>query len=192
MKNKGSLLILTGSLLIFFSFLLIIYNVKESTQAEKNVVKTVEKLALELPETAKEPFVMPQIEMPEIEIDGNTYIGVLKLPSLSQELPVMSGWSYPKLKLAPCRYQGSAYEKDLIIMAHNYPAHFGSLKELSVGETVTFTDVDGNIFYYEVAELEILDPFQTEAMEAGEWDLTLFTCTLGGQRRVTVRCLQKE
>lgn len=187
MKNKGSLLILTGSLLIFFSFFLLIYNVKESTQAEKNVVKTVEKLTLELPETAKEPFVMPQIE-----IDGNTYIGVLKLPSLSQELPVMSGWSYPKLKLAPCRYQGSAYEKNLIIMAHNYPAHFGSLKELSVGETVTFTDVDGNIFYYEVAELEILDPFQTEAMEAGEWDLTLFTCTLGGQSRVTVRCLQKE
>lgn len=192
MKNKGSLLILTGSLLIFFSFFLITYNVKESTQAEKNVVKTVEKLTLELPETAKEPFAMPQIEMPEIEIDGNTYIGVLKLPSLSQELPVMSGWSYPKLKLAPCRYQGSAYEKDLIIMAHNYPAHFGSLKELSVGETVTFTDVDGNIFYYEVAELEILDPFQTEAMQAGEWDLTLFTCTLGGQSRVTVRCLQKE
>ncbi len=27
-----------------------------------------------------------------------------------------------------------------------------------------------------------------EEMITGDWDLTLFTCTLGGQTRVTVRC----
>jgi sortase A len=27
-----------------------------------------------------------------------------------------------------------------------------------------------------------------EEMESDEWDLTLFTCTIGGKSRVTIRC----
>ena len=60
------------------------------------------------------------------------------------------------------------------------------------GEIITFTDMDGNVFFYEVAEIEILDPYAKEEMLSGEWDLTLFTCTYGGQERVTVRCIVKE
>ena len=51
-----------------------------------------------------------------------------------------------------------------------------------------FTDVDGNVYNYEVAELETLQPAAVDEMKSGEWDLTLFTCTIGGQTRVTVRC----
>ena len=35
--------------------------------------------------------------------------------------------------------------------------------------------------------LEILQPTAVEEMTAGEFDLTLFTCTYGGKSRVTVR-----
>lgn len=192
MKNKGALWILTGSLLILLSFLLIFYNLTESTRAGERAMAVTQKLAEELPETTEAPVEMPGREMPEIEIDGNGYIGVLEIPALSRTLPVMSSWSYPKLKIAPCRYQGSVYEKNLIVMAHNYASHFGSLKKLSLGEILTFTDVDGNVFRYEVMELELLDPFMTEELEAGDWDLTLFTCTPGGQSRVTVRCMLKS
>ena len=31
-----------------------------------------------------------------------------------------------------------------------------------------------------------------EEMRAGEWDLTLFTCTYDGRARVTVRCIRTE
>lgn len=31
-----------------------------------------------------------------------------------------------------------------------------------------------------------------EEMESGDWDLSLFTCTLGGSYRVTVRCERTE
>lgn len=54
---------------------------------------------------------------------------------------------------------------------------------------ITFTDVDGNMFGYEVIELETLSPFAIEEMTGGNWDLTLFTCTVGGQYRVTARCV---
>ena len=43
---------------------------------------------------------------------------------------------------------------------------------------------------YTVAELETLGKYDVEEMTSGDWDLTLFTCTYGGQSRVTVRCLR--
>lgn len=96
------------------------------------------------------------------------------------------------LRRTPCRYSGSAYRDDLILLAHNYESHFGRLKSLSPGDAVLFTDADGNEFAYEVLELEMLRPTAVEDMTAGDWDLTLFTCTLGGQARVTVRCLRTD
>ena len=80
----------------------------------------------------------------------------------------------------------------MIILAHNYSTHFGTLKDLGIGDPVTFTDADGNVFRYEVLELETLMPSAIEKMESGDWDLTLFTCTVGGQSRVTVRCVTQE
>ena len=132
----------------------------------------------------------PEMDMPEEDVDGQKYIGVLRIPDLSLELPVISNWSYPNLKNAPCRYAGSAYMNNMVIAAHNYYSHFGHLKDLSPGDEVTFTDVDGNVFQYEVSALEILSPFAVEEMTSGDWDLTLFTCTVGGQSRVTIRCAQ--
>lgn len=134
----------------------------------------------------------PEKEMPTKEVDHWFYIGVLKIPTLSLELPVLSEWSYPGLKIAPCRYAGSAYLNNMVIAAHNYSSHFGSLKRLSQGDEVTFTDMDGNVFRYEVAGIEILMPYDVEEMTGGDWDLTLFTCTIGGKSRVTVRCMQTQ
>ena len=131
----------------------------------------------------------PEMDMPENEVNGQRYIGVLRIPALSLELPDISQWSYPGLRIAPCRYTGSVYLNNMVIAAHNYNSHFGYLKNLSQGDEVTFTDVDGNVFRYEVAEVEILSPFAVEEMTGGDWALTLFTCTIGGQYRVTVRCV---
>ena len=135
------------------------------------------------------PFVQyPEMEMPTREIDGQTYIGMVEVPALELSLPVISEWTYPRLKKAPCRYVGSVYSKDMVICGHNYDRHFGRLKELAVGDEVRFTDMDGNVFFYSVCGTEQLGKYAVEDMLAGEWDLTLFTCTKGGRMRVTVRC----
>lgn len=134
----------------------------------------------------------PEVEMPTQEIDGHDYIGVLEIPKLELSLPVMAEWSYPKFKKAPCRYVGSAYTGDMIIAAHNYERHFGKIKTLELGDVVRFTDVEGNVFNYAVSGFETLGKTDVNQMEAGEWDLTLFTCTPGGAKRVTVRCIQRS
>lgn len=53
---------------------------------------------------------------------------------------------------------------NLVIAAHNYTRHFGRLKKLLPGNTVIFTDVDGNCFNYNVLETQILQPNEIKEM----------------------------
>ena len=141
----------------------------------------------DLPEDRKTPT-----EMATIKVNGYDCIGILSVPVLELELPVLTEWSYAKLKQAPCHYYGSYYEADFVIAAHNYQAHFGRLSELHSGDIVIFTDVHGVDHYYEVVLLETLIPTATEEMITSGFDLSLYTCTPGGGNRVTVRCDAKS
>ena len=132
----------------------------------------------------------PYMEMPIKTIDNHGYIGVLDIPALNISLPIMTDWSYPKLRIVPNRYLGSVYTDDMIIAGHNYRTHFGSLKLLSSGDRISFTDMDGNVFDYQVVEIEVLKGTDVQLMEDGDWDLTLFTCTIGGENRTTVRAVR--
>ncbi|MBR0447648.1 MAG: sortase [Clostridia bacterium] len=127
-------------------------------------------------------------EMPTVKVGDYDSIGILSIPVLDVELPVLTDWNYAKLKKAPCLYYGSYYEKNFVIAAHNYPAHFGRLSELQAGDLVVFTDVSGKSRAYEVVLVETLPPNATEEMITAGFDLSLYTCTRGGGSRVTVRC----
>lgn len=205
MRNKkGIPWINLGLLLIAAALLLAAYNINEERKAGESTLEASDYLEDLMPtdgskegETAAETEVPdyvldPDKEMPVKIIDGQEFIGVLEIPSLKLKLSIMNQWSYPKLKKSPCRYRGSVYKGDLVIAAHNYRTHFGRIKNLSEGDEVIFTDMDGNTFHYEVALLEILAPNAVVEMESSEWDLTLFTCTLGGASRVTVRCKRTD
>ncbi len=132
----------------------------------------------------------PEMTMPTVEVDGHMYVGFLDIPAIDRTLPVMDTWSYPNLKIAPNRFVGTPYARDMIVCAHNYDRHFGKIKTLKEGDKVTFTDVYGDRFDYEVSEVITLQPTDVEEMkDPDDWDLTLFTCTIGGATRVTVRCV---
>ena len=131
-------------------------------------------------------------KMATVEVDGYDCIGILSVPVLDLELPVLTDWSYAKLKKAPCHYYGSYYEKDFVIAAHNYKSHFGRLSKLQAGDIVVFTDINNIEHYYEVVLLETLPKNATKEMITSGFDLSLYTCTLGGGSRVTVRCNAAE
>lgn len=198
-KTKYKVMLGAGLLLIAAALALAAYNVIDAQRAARSAAQALEALSQTTAVSAAEPeeasadnapayLADPEMPMPTVSFDGNDYIGRVDIPSLGLSLPVISEWSYPRLKIAPCRYTGSAYLDNLIIAAHNYSSYFGNLNRLNTGDTVTFTDVDGNQFTYAVSLIEDLPGTAIEEMQAGEWDLTLFTCTLGGRSRVTVRC----
>lgn len=184
-----------GAVLVLAALSLFLWNQRENneagTSAEKILPQVMEQI--ETPGAGQEPEEPSYPDpydptMTEVEIDGYAYVGYLSIPSLELELPVMSEWDYTRLKIAPCRYAGSTKTDDLVICAHNYTRHFGPIRNLTPGDTVTFTDMDGVVWQYEVVAVDILAPTDVEDMTAGGYDLTLFTCTYGGASRVTVRC----
>ncbi len=127
-------------------------------------------------------------------IDSTSYLGVLYIPALGLELPVISDWSYPDLNVAPCRYSGSVEEGNLVIAAHNYSCHFGNISSLNTGDEIIFTDGEGIMYTYSVVNSELIGGRNVPAMEEGseDWDITLFTCNLSGTNRVTVRAALAE
>lgn len=202
-KKAGIAIVTLGAVLILSALLLFLYNRHQDTLAGReaesllsDVESLIENRATEPPaeiETeinptgqTEEPTIAP--ELPVVMVNGYEYVGYLEIPLLERKLPVMAEWDYDKLEISPCRQLGSSRTDDLVIAAHNYSTHFGRLKELSEGDTVVFTDMDGIVNTYSVEKIEDLDPYDVDTVLNSDYDLVLYTCTVGAKARVTVFC----
>ena len=190
-KWIGIICVFLGVVCLFCSVGFVVYNRWES----KNAAKVTESLLEDVQSVIDEKNAEQNdsvAKMATVKVDGYECIGILSVPVLDLELPVLTDWSYAKLKKAPCHYYGSYYEKDFVIAAHNYKSHFGRLSELQAGDLVVFTDASGVAHYYEVVILETLPKNATKEMITSGFDLSLYTCSVGGGSRVTVRCNAAE
>lgn len=185
MNKKGTILVITGSILIIIAGLMGIYNNYENKKAATESKKIYEKL--KNTEIEKEVNTISNKEMKIVNIDGNDYIGTINIPVLNLELPIMSDWDYSKMKISPCRYYGSIFTNDLVICAHSYDKLFGRIKNLNPDDLLIFTDMNKEEYIYKVEIIEILSPSDVKEMIESEFDLTLYTCTIDGLNRVTVR-----
>lgn len=191
--NIRKICFVLGVLLLLGAAAMTAYNLYTDWYAGEASQSIIEQM--ELPEAEEEPVAesRPAPEfwngpMPEQEIDGELYIGAVYIPAIGINLPIHTEWGTALAKTAPCRYLGSAYTGTLIIAGHNYQRHFGKLKDLQEGDRVRITDVKGSVFWYEVIGFESIDMYDIDAMQEGDWDLTLFTCDASRVRRTTVRC----
>ena len=195
-RFRGIPFILLGLVLVCAGVILVLYNGWDSDRAGKASQEIVDQLdqiigeaepVLKLPNFTEKP----DQEMPTEEIDGYLYIGVLELPAIDRRLPVMEEWDYERLRISPCRYEGSYFTDDLVICAHNYERHFSPIKSIDLGADVYFTTVDGVVYHYVVTNRETVEPTHVDEMidnSSGDWQLSLFTCNTGGQTRCAVRC----
>ena len=199
-KKTGIAIVTAGAVLILSALLLLLYNRYEDANAGQeaeslleNVEAVIETKRIKVPVTSKRPDATPSTtpldpQIPVVMLDGYEYVGYVEIPILGLKLPVMSEWDYTRLKVAPCRQFGSSRTDDLVIAAHNYESHFGRLKDLSAGDIVTFTDMESIVNTYCVEKIETLNPNEVDAVQNSGHDLVLYTCTKGGQTRVTVFC----
>ena len=207
MKRKilGTAFVVLGAVLILIALSTVIINLWQEEMSGLNADHAMEQLWEQMtvdpvPATPDTPALLPENgstsdapefrPMPEIQVDGISYVGYLSIPALNLELPVISESTEQNLEIAPCRFFGTVYQKDFVIGGHRYRRHFRKLSTLGYGERLSFTDVEGNVYICEVAECEVLEPNQAEYLCSGDWDLSLFTCTPGGMTRVVLRCLR--
>ena len=192
-KWLGTICVILGIACLLGAVGMVLYNRWEADSARQTSHSLLEHVQLAIREDVtrpaqSQPGEADGAEMAAVRVEGYDCVGILSIPALELELPVLTDWSYTKLKKAPCLYYGSCYESDFVIAAHNYDAHFGRLSQLQVGDAVIFTDVNGTAHAYAVVLSETLPKEATLEMIASGFDLSLYTCTPGGGNRDTVRC----
>lgn len=197
--SAGRFLVLLGVLLLMGAVGLYGYNQwvdyqagVESETAVLTLVEEIQSREVVIQEVSQAEEGPSEAQLKVAELDGAYYMGVLTIPSLGKILPIQSDWSMSQLKRSPCRYSGSIAEGELVIAGHNYKKHFSGLATLKQGDSIVFTDLEGNQIFYEVREIYTVAATDIDGMVNSGYDLSLFTCNYGGKARVTVRCDRVE
>ena len=119
---------------------------------------------------------------------GQRVIGTLKIPAIELELPVMEECTPENLKIAPCLYNGSLYDNNMVICDNGNYRYFGRIKEMTKGHLILFTDLENNQYIYEAECPELIDRYPKEVLLENSWNLTLLT-SLEEHKSVAVRCI---
>lgn len=180
MNKIAKKILIFGISLIALSFLLLIHFEWEEKYSKRESNNIMNKLIDEESKNEENNLIV---------INDLEYIGYIVIPSLDLNLPVSKNFSYSSLKKTPALYYGSVKNNNLVICGHSYKSHFGYLYKLKKGDEIIFIDVNNNNKYtYKVELVEELESTDIKEMIESDFDLTLYTCTKDGLRRVTVRC----
>lgn len=190
---------LSGGAAIIFSLIIIVGNIRLDIQGKKKSENILSILDSEINSYVDKDNKITYTDsnglkkLKTISVDNNYYSGIIDIPEINIRLPVMSEWNYDNLNISPCLFYNDEKNNKKIIAGHNYSSHFGKLKQLKNGDQVIFTDTENKTIVYKVDQIEILSSIDSDEMKSGDdWDLTLFTCTLSGQERLTIRCIKAD
>lgn len=189
---KKIIRILFSVLCICMAVYIFSYNIQERNMANDYVVAELPQLEQKINNHVR-PTRSDESRMPVLIVNGHSYIGVLEIPSVNIDVPILDKCTDDNLKVSPCLYYGNYLSETMILAGHNYKGgvHFNNLKKVKIGDDVTFTSSVGIKYTYTVTRIEELKPNEVDRMIEDKSDLTLYTCTTDSRRRLTVRCTRK-
>ncbi len=189
--RTGKIAVFMGMALVFLALSLVVYGGLRSSRNSQRLSATLEELSAVVAEVEPlDGYVSPvDGAMDAVTLsDGTDYLGILSLPALGVEVPVSSGWA--EGSVLPGRYSGSVWDGTLVIAGSASTDQFGLLWDLAtVGDSVTFRDVDGHSFDFRVEKIFRVGGDEADLVLSSGYDLTLFTeaeDSLGGY--VVVGC----
>ena len=187
MNKFSKYLIILGILCILLSITLYIKNKYQELDTGKKSKEILDIIETKINVSDKEE-IKSNTEDLVLNISGYDYIGVISIPSLNIKLPIMRETDYDRLAISPCKYYGNINTNDLVLCAHDYVNQFGKISNLKENDIIIITDVLGNNYVYKVVLTEELNPTDITNMIDSPFDLTLYTCSYGALKRITVRC----
>ena len=110
--------------------------------------------------------------MSVLSLDGTDFVGVIELPRYASVLPVCAEWG--RISEYPCRFDGSIYDGTMQIGATTQKGQYDFYRELSVGDTVIYTDVEGNRYTFAITHLRSEKHADQAALQHEKAPLTLF------------------
>lgn len=192
---KSIFVILIISLIIIISFIVIKHHNSQLNETKnKEVVETF--AASLLQNNDEENKNEPQ----NITLEGYNVIGIVKIPKINLEYPVLDIETYnpdetkEPMKIAIVKYWGGQVNEygNLSIAGHNNydGTMFGKTKNLNIGDTVEMTDLNGITVQYEIYNKFITDPNDVTILQTKDKtirEVTIITCTNGNKNRLVLK-----
>lgn len=173
MKKKNKCFLIIGSCLLGAAMIILIswqWNIRNSELKTEHYVETLYNL-MPVPQGAVVGE-RNDNRMPILSVDGIDFVGVLEVPRYGSILPVCAKWG--RLTKYPCRFGGSIYDGTMQIGATNQKGQYDFYGEITVGDNILFTDVEGNRYAYVVTNLRYEKHADQATLEFEESALTLF------------------
>ena len=146
------------------------WNIHSSEKQAQYYVNTLQALMPE-PQNAV-PEERRDNTMSVLSVDGLDFVGIVELPRYESTLPICADWG--KTSKYPCRFSGSVYDGTMQIGATTQKGQYDFYRELSVGDTVIYTDVEGNRYTFTITTLRYEKHADQAALQYEEAPLTLF------------------
>ena len=117
---------------------------------------------------------------------SSPYIGILEMPAFASSLPVGAHWG--SSSMYPCRFDGSIYDRTIQIGATTQKGQYDFYREISVGDTLYFTDMTGNRYSYAVADIRYTSHADGITPDSREADLMLFIQNVYAFEYIRIYC----
>lgn len=128
------------------------------------------------------------------QINGHKVVGIIKVPKLDLEYPILETTTVETLNLSITKFWGNEINEigNVTLAGHNNLSGvmFGKIKKLEKGDIIELTDIQNVTLKYEVFKTYIIDPNDISCIlpeEEGTREVTLITCTVGGENRFIVK-----
>lgn len=120
-----------------------------------------------------------QIDPSSLSYQKGETIGILKIPKLKKELPIIEGTDEEELEKGVGHYTGTAYplQNDQIVLSGHRDTVFRNFGELETGDTF-IVELEYGKFKYEIYERDIVPADDTTVIRSTAPDeiLTVTTC----------------
>ena len=110
--------------------------------------------------------------MATLSVDGIDFVGLLEIPCYGSVLPICADWGTPSKY--PCQFYGSIYDRTMQIGGTSQKGQYDFYREISVGDAIYFTDMEGNRYAYSVTDVRYEKSANQAALQREDASLTLF------------------
>lgn len=124
--------------------------------------------------------------MAALSLDGVDFVGILEMPRYGAALPVGAQWG--KSHQYPCCLSGSVHDGSIQIGTTSRKGQFDFYREISVGDSIYFTDTSGSRYSYTVTDLRYESHADQDALTRHDADLTLFIKNIYGFEYIILFC----
>ena len=188
-------------LLLILAIIVIILIVKKHTERQvyeeknKEIVQEFKSAMIVQEETQSQDV---EVQEPIIEFEGYKVIGIINIPKIELEYPILEETTKATMKISISKYWGKEINSfgNVSLAGHNNydGTMFGKNKKLEIGDLIELTDLSNNTIEYEIYDIFSTDPNDVTILQTTDSkirEVTLITCTNGRAERLIIKAHEK-